>query len=506
MVLGKILRLTITKTAIQLALISILIIMTASCGRAAEKADYNIIYISIDTLRADHLNCYGYKKHKVSPEIDALARDGILFEKHITAAPWTTPTHLSMFTSLSPSTHGMNASFQSIIDQFQSGGQFSRLPESRVTLAEVLKENGYATSAFTGGGPMDPRLGFGQGFDTYETSMFKLKKGNMGVMYDWLKKHVSKKIFLFWHHFEMHAPYLHADFLSSVMPPEIAAKMKKEFRQIKMLPEEKLWPAGAVDLRQEEVKILKKYYAFNRHVCETMYAACVSVSDRWLGQFLKTLRRKRIYDKSLIVLTSDHGEEFADHNPAHFYNMHGHTLYDEMVHVPLIIKLPNQAHAGKRVSDVSRVVDIMPTILDILSLKPKKDEMQGKSLRSTWEDSSDSKPRSAFSEALTTPKEKKSIRTNRYKYIITLDKNTVSEHGRSYVPEAPAKRELYDLRKDRKEKSNLLKDRHSPNFDKIAAGFEQRIRDHLPEKSGEAEAVDLDTDVIERLKSLGYIK
>ncbi|MCP4601996.1 MAG: sulfatase-like hydrolase/transferase [Proteobacteria bacterium] len=476
-----------------------------SCKCTEKPPSYNVVLISIDTLRADHLNCYGYDKRVVSPNIDALARDGILFENFITSSPWTTPAHLSMLTSLGPSTHGMNLSFQGILYRLREANRFSRMPLSKVTLAETLKNKGYVTGAFTGGGPVDPRLGFVQGFDVYDTSMFKLNKRNMWNMHLWLEQNANRKFFLFWHHFEMHAPYLHGDFLSEVLPPRTAEALQRELKHIAILPEDKLWPAGAADLRNKELKVLYKYNAYNKDVCEAMYAGCVLAADRWIGIVTKAFIKEGLYDRTMFIVTSDHGEEFGDHHPNSFYNIHGHTLYEEMVHVPLIIKLPNQKYAGKRVSDVTRIVDIMPTILDVLSIKPENDEMQGISMRPLWEKSSKAPSRNAFSEALTTPVEKKSIRTDRYKYILSVDWNTVIMNGRSHVPDEPLLQELYDLHEDPLEENNLLLSEFSEDAEKLAEDFVKKIQDYVPDHGGKTETIELEPETVERLKSLGYI-
>jgi hypothetical protein len=136
---------------------------------------YNVVLVSIDTLRADRLGCYGYNRRPTSPVIDSLAEESVLFENYIASAPWTTPSHLSLFTSLYPSSHGVMTSFTEMWDGLEFGGtSYHKLPGSRVTLAEALAEKGFATAAFTGGGPMDPAIGFDQGFEVYDTSMFKL--------------------------------------------------------------------------------------------------------------------------------------------------------------------------------------------------------------------------------------------------------------------------------------------------------------------------------------------
>ena len=184
---------------------------------APAPEDLNVVLVSIDTLRADRLNAYGYDARRTSPNLDALAREGILFENFITAAPWTTPAHLSLITSLHPSTHGVIEPFDEMSRKLFGGGAFLSLAGRRVTLAEVLQAEGFRTAAFTAGGPLDPKLGFGQGFEEYATSMYKLDEENVGEMLAWVERHRESRFFLFWHHFEVHAPYLQADFVDDVL-------------------------------------------------------------------------------------------------------------------------------------------------------------------------------------------------------------------------------------------------------------------------------------------------
>ncbi|MHC4395933.1 MAG: sulfatase [Planctomycetota bacterium] len=467
---------------------------------------YNVLLISVDTLRADSLNCYGFKKYITSPNIDALAKDGILFENCITASPWTTPSHMSMLTSMYPSTHGITISFMELwMNLYAKGPTFAKLPEFRTTLAEVLKANGFKTAAFTGGGTLEPVIGFDQGFELYDTSMYKLDKRNMGGMYNWIKENSNRNFFLFWHHFEVHAPYLHADFLSDILPGKTSKILRKEHEKLAANLFRNVWPNTSAYLLQTQMKMLETYSALNPVVCKTLYLGGVLSADRWLGQLLQLLKDEDLYDRTLIIFTSDHGEEFADHFQENFYDNHGQTLYEEMIRVPLIIKLPYQQNAGTRVPQVSQTIDFMPTILDFLSITPAKDEMQGISLRPFWKKNASAPAQIAYTEALASNDEKKGLRTDRYKFIVSIDPYTVSQFGRKYIPKKPFYRELYDLREDPEEKKNLLMFPQSKEIAKKAAAFERNIRKHISEQTGEIETVELDQITIQKLKSLGYI-
>jgi arylsulfatase A-like enzyme len=468
---------------------------------------YNVVLVSIDTLRADRLGCYGYDERPTSPVIDGLAEEGVLFENYIASAPWTTPSHLSLLTSLYPSSHGVMTSFSEMWDGLEFGEQsYHKLPDSRVTLAEALAEEGFATAAFTGGGPMDPAIGFEQGFGVYDTSMFKLDDENVGEMMSWIDDHAGEQFFLFWHHYEVHAPYLHTEFVGDVATDKYAAQIAERTREMAGKQFRGVWPGEAALLRSKQRAVLRKYDAFNRDVCEALYTGNVLSADRWLGRVVDGLRRRGLYNKTLLVVTSDHGEEFGDHHRSLWYNHHGHSMYEEMIHVPLIVKLPNGYAAGTRVSTICETIDVMPTILDVLDVAPRKNEMQGRSLAPLWSKvGGHGEDRVAYTESTVARSEKKSVRTLRYKYIVNIDKETVAVIGRKRLPNGPLVAELYDMTLDRFERRNLLRASATARNLALAAGFERLLRLHLDAQQGEVATTTLGAQAIERLKSLGYI-
>jgi arylsulfatase A-like enzyme len=151
------------------------------------------------------------------------------------------------------------------------------------------------------------------------------------------------------------------------------------------------------------------------------------------------------------------------------------------------------------------MIDIMPTILGLLGITPEKDEMQGLSLEPCWAVPGMSPSRVAFTEVLARKYEQKSVRTDRYKYIVTIDQETVEEHGREHLPEAPPRQELYDLESDPGERSNLLEEKSDTKISEQAAMFHGLLRKHLADNLGAAEPVTLDQDTLEKLKALGYL-
>ncbi len=463
----------------------------------------NILFISIDTLRGDRLNCYGYDRYTVSPHIDALAADGVLFENFITTSPWTTPAHMSLMTSMYPSTHGMILSFQDLMNTGE-GQVFARLPADRQTLAEVLQDRGYATGAFTGGITVEPEFGFDQGFDHFDTSMYKLNRANVDAMLAWIDAQEGPW-FTFMHTFETHAPYLHTDLL-----PEEYAEIIPKYRERTST----LKTAESLSQHMTDASTLMAWMrterVFQPDFCEHLYLGGILVMDRWMGELVAALKERGMYDNTIIVFTSDHGEEFAEHNERFFYDAHGHSTYEEVIHVPLIMKLPRQAEAGRRFAEVSRGIDVMPTLLDVLGVTLAVDEMQGDSLAAWWAgptvDPNDA-GRIAFTEASARADEVKSLRTDRFKYAVSIGGDIVATHGRGHFPDRFIKRELFDLQEDPGELDNLIGgDAPDPDLVKLAEAFHEQLRAFVNGQQGRAEMIELDPETARRLKALGYLE
>lgn len=473
------------------------LLLASACARETlPPPPYNVVLISVDTLRADRLNCYGYDEYRVSPNMDALAADGVLFETHISPSPWTTPAHMSLVTSLHPSGHGLTETFSDTMAGIRKG-TFNKLPEERLTLAEALRNRGYATAAFTGGITLDPAIGFDQGFDLYDTSMYKLNADNVDAMLEWIRHYSGRPFFLFWHTFEVHAPYLHGEFLPA------------EYKELAPELEELAQSLSRIESHSQNAKALESFLrerdAFVPEVCESLYVSGIKSMDRWLGRFIEALRTHGLYNRTVIVLTSDHGDEFADHDPELFYNKHGHSAYEEMIRVPLILKLPGQRHAGTTVETVSRGIDVMPTILDVVDVELDGDEIHGSSLRSLWEEHSSERERIAFTESTATGPEIKSLRTGRWKYIVEISPKNYADKGRTFIPEQPSSLKLFDLEGDPMERINLAESGGAPETE-IASSLERRLRALMAAGRGETEELELDEDMLEELRALGYVK
>jgi arylsulfatase A-like enzyme len=326
----------------------------ASLGRPTARRPSVILYV-VDTLRADHLPIYGYAR-PTAPNLDALARDALVFEAARAESSWTRPALASILTGLAPRTHGVN-------------GRANALPAQATTLAELLHDAGYETRGYVTNGNVAGEFGFDQGFDRYvywmdETDGAPADEDDSGWLVrrasEWLRsRRDPRPFFLYLHAIAPHSPYApperqRAALAASVADPAIGGREALD----------RLEETGAADGR------------VSRDLA-ALYDAEVAAADEGFGSFLEELRRLGLYDDALLVFVSDHGEEFLDHGGLE----HGRTLYVEQLHVPLLIKLPGGVGGGRRVPALARQIDLLPTLLDFLDL-PIPPQLEGRSLRS----------------------------------------------------------------------------------------------------------------------------
>ncbi len=327
----------------------------ALAGCADEKppaGPANLLLLSIDTLRADHLGAYGHPR-PTSPHLDALAADGIVFEHASAQAPSTLLSHAALFTSQIPQHHGA------------SHIRALPLPEAAETLAEVLHGKGYATASFNSGGQLDRVFGLAQGFETYTSGPDP---------FDWVRREAERWLaeraargdrrpfFLFLHTYEVHHPYTPA--------PQDLALFADGYRG-------RLGPAIPVEQLQAINAGREPLSADDLAYITAAYDAEILSVDRGWGRFEAFLREQGFFDSTAIVVTSDHGEEFKEHGQV---GWHSNTLYEELLWVPLIFRLPGGAFAGARPVQRVRSIDIAPTVLDLLGIAPPA-AFEGRSLR-----------------------------------------------------------------------------------------------------------------------------
>ncbi len=289
--------------------------------------DCNIVLISMDTLRADHVGAYGYKR-PTTPNIDALAEKGVLFENAISQSSWTRPAHMSMFTGLHPAEHGYIA----LADR-------GRLSDDVPMLAEVLADNGYTTAAFTGGVNMAPAFGFDRGFEMYRVNG-RVFRDSLEEFKLWMEEHADRKFFLLLHGYDPHTPY-HSDPIDRAALGLDKPPPGKRYRRICK--------------KDEGPRNIRPFIA--------EYDGGIHRGDRYVGKFLAHMAKLSVLDKTVVIFTSDHGEEFLEHGRC----FHLTTLYREVLHVPLIVTGPGiEARRIKQLVPAS--VSIAPTILDIAGI------------------------------------------------------------------------------------------------------------------------------------------
>jgi len=441
----------------------------------------NVLLISVDTLRADRLGCYGYAR-PTSPNIDGLAAEGVRFGHAISQSSWTTPSHASLLTSQYPSSHRLNQGWQQL-EKFQKEGKGYRvLAEGATTLAEVLRENGYRTMALTGGATLAGELGFAQGFDAYRVDSPSLGEKPRQVLGQWLAESREVPFFIFFHTFEVHAPYGHAEMAESLLTD----------------PEREAVRRGARRDAAGFESLLRKLGLFRREVTSALYDGGIRCADAFLGGLLGELRRLRLDERTLIVFTSDHGEEFGEHHPERFYNAHCNTVYDELIHVPLILRLPGKVPAGGVVDAPVELVDVAPTILDYLGIVVPS-SMQGKSLKKLVARPGRYHKEWTLSESTCLGPEVKTLRSRGTKYVATYEARGEEHAG---VPGPLLSEELFDLASDPGETRSLPGPRLRG---KLRAILEARAK-ALERDAIRAAEAPVSADVLERVRGLGYIQ
>jgi arylsulfatase len=323
---------------------AVLAVALLSCSRAPTTPP-NVVVVLIDTLRADRLGAYGSTRG-LTPFLDELATRGTVFLNAYSATSWTAPAVASLFTSRYPG-------------QTQIATYDSRLADTEVTLAERLQQGGYVPAAFLANSQVSADHGFSQGFEHWWTD--KVPKVPASAVraqaLDWLDSgdaHVPA--FLYLHFLEPHAPYEPPEPFRSRLKHPVDASVEAS-AQRKMHARE--WTAVA---------------PAERDLLESLYDGEVAAIDAELRILFDELERRGVLRNAIVVVTADHGEEFKDHGGMG----HGLTLYNELIHVPLIVVVPNRP-GGRRVQDNVSLVDVAPTLLDLVGL-PHEPHFEGRSL------------------------------------------------------------------------------------------------------------------------------
>ena len=303
-----------------------------------------VILLSLDTTRRDALSPYGAAP-EITPSLATFAGQATVFDRAFSTAPWTLPSHASMFTGLYPSRHG-------------AGVSRDKLDGSLPTLARILRDHGYYTAGFAGGPLAAHRFGLGQGFHQYRDPDGKETVGDRMTSYaeQVIEDHRDQPFFLFLNYFDPHGPYQVREEMAEIVGLE-------SYRQA--VPDLERWRpaiegrAGTWDKLAAEGPIPEAVLAYLR----ATYLSEVAFLDAQIGRLFDTLRQADLYDRSLIVITADHGQLLGEGG----FHSHGKRLDPELIDAPLMIKWPRQ-QSGGRVADLVSIVDVYPTILKTLGL------------------------------------------------------------------------------------------------------------------------------------------
>jgi len=432
------------------------------------KQNYpSILLISLDTLRKDHLGCYGYE-HDSSPTIDAFAREAVLFRNAFSHAPWTLPSHMSLFTSQYSLEHGLIRENQQLSSDHRG-----------FLLAELLKNNLYTNVAFTDGAFMTRAWGFGDGFDMYFDKGGNFKNPLDSRVFSFLENNKKFPFFLFLHTYCIHNYYSPEKYLN-MFDPGCDGKFH-EWDEIKpFILEYGKSQLDSAAVQNELNHLIRLYDASIRYV------------DDRIGLLFQRLKDLKIYDDLLIIITSDHGEEFGDHN--HTY--HGHTLFDELISVPLIVKFPGYRYKGTIVDEHVSHVDLVPTILDYLGLQSRS-WMRGESLLGLirTEETTD---QMCYSELLSKRTMKFSLRTPQYNLIYESPLTYIGDEERGSFM-------LFDSINDPGEQFDIS-DVETESLVLLKGELRRWLQPLIHEHLGSIRKTKMSAGLEERLKALGYLQ
>jgi arylsulfatase A-like enzyme len=326
-----------------------------------------VVIVLLDTLRQDRLGAYGYERRPTSPHLDALARDSVVFDRAHAPAPWTLPSIVSTFTSTWPIEHGVLATGQ-------------RLPDELVPLAERMQRLGYRTAAFIA----NPHAGAGsrmhRGYEHLATSVFEVDRAGVAR---WLDGVGTEPFLLYLHSVEPHHPYAAPRRYYTQLglrPPldhdALIGEARRYFDLIQVGGVRDRVRAQQALVAQPEVL---RGLAPRRDDLDVIYDACVAWADDNLGAIVELLRARGLLERTVLVVLSDHGEEIFDHGRL----LHGQSVYAELARVPLLFRLPGATGAGTRVTAPVTLVDLVPTLLDLLGAEAELRDpaLRGRSLR-----------------------------------------------------------------------------------------------------------------------------
>jgi arylsulfatase A-like enzyme len=468
-----------------------LALLVGACAKqkpVAAAGKPNVLIFLVDTLRADHLGCYGYPR-PTSPQLDAFAASATRFEHAYAQAPRTVASHASLFTSTYPAVHG---AWNRGHAEEGTDGPLPSLSEKADTLAEVLARAGYDTAAFCDGGWLQRSRGLAQGFEKFE-SHFKGAADRVSSALGWLKKRSSSDapFFLFVHTYEVHTPWLPEPELLELFAGNYQGMLRGVMAQARE------WVAAGNAPKNSITETHRKFFepllgqlsAEDIEFVKAVYDADIRVVDREFARLLAGLKSMGLDQDTLVVFTSDHGEEFGEHG-----NWEHVQVYEECLRVPLIVHLPGQS-AGQARPETVELVDVMPTLLGELGL-PIPAAAQGRTL-DLRKAPTDAPERDLWAET-NEPLQQIAWRHGSMKVLFHTDQQDRSE--------------VYDLAADPHEGRDLAADEsgsaaaeqarlHLAEWRRASAEHARRFELDPHIASGD----DLDPETLSELKKLGYV-
>ena len=439
----------------------------------------NLVLISLDTLRADHLGCYGYER-LTSPNLDEFAERATLFETAMSTASKTAESHMTMFTSLYAAVHGIGT----LAGADEPGVEIPVLGSGIRTLAGILYDRGYATAGYHSGGFMRSKFGFSKGFELYED-------GRFSHAINWLKENASERpFFLLFHTYNAHDPYTPKPPYDAMFTENYDGRIVHDLERLKKMADSSEWPSytqmywSLVD--REDPRDVEHLIA--------LYDGGIASLDATLSGLLATI--EEYAPNTLIVIVSDHGEEFGEHGA--FVHRH---VYGELLHVPLIIREPGQ-ETGARIETPVSLIDLAPTVLELLGVE-RPEQFQGRSLV----------PLISAKSSVSGSETAVPVRTELFSSLESAGLKTVRDGGWRLV--STGKRfELYDLETDPHESMDLLQGpgaetpRTKAAFDRLKASLERwdeanGILRARYDKGRKSEV--LDEETLDQLRALGYL-
>lgn len=458
---------------------AVLALLLLACGSGTSLPP-NVVLVVVDTLRADHLSVYGYPR-ATSPHLEQLARESVVFDNAFTVMSHTLPAHVSLVTGVHPATHGV------LSNGWVYDGAWP-------TLATRLRDAGYASAAFVSGFPLDRSSGFGRGFEVFEDtrvdgephSKVEGELTNRRAL-AWLRKQGDWPFFLLVHYYDLHTPYTWPG--SGPLPLPVDAALEAELRR-----------TGAAGLELSAVNP-KPLHFRGRELglleAANLYDNLVLRVDGLIEELRAELQELGLLDHTLLVITADHGEGLGQHA----YWSHGLHLYEEQLHVPLIVRPPRGAGAGwepGRVEAVVSLLDVAPSVLELAHL-PSGDLTQGRSLRAARGERAAPRwlvaQRRRFSDG---------YQQSWGRFAASADLVALRGDGPlKYLRDGDGNQELYDLDADPLERHNLAAERPAQ------AAELSRVLDQQLAALGASEPVpeqEVDADTRRRLEELGYAR